>query len=332
MKEIRTINKEKSVISLFSGIGANTIGYQLAGIDVRIAVDYDKEVRKMYEQNHTQTKFILKEIEELRGEELLTPIGYKKMELDILDVSLPSALFFKRNGLPEQQKDSLLTEIARLIEEVMPKVFVLSNEQNLVKGKSRLLLNQALELLKETGYTIDFELLNAKYYDVAQDKEILFIIGVREDIQVKPVFPESTGKTITTREAIEDLMNMPTDFKTNYSRESYLTKYFRPGCTEEDIEDIMEAHDLRIQGANYKRDKWEEPFYPLKKNYTRPVHPERDRVLSMWEAMRLQSFPDDFILSANPSLNWKKVCSSNPPNLIYHVANTINREILERLQ
>lgn len=333
MKEVRTISKERTVMSLFSGFGGNTIGYQLAGLDVKIAVDYNNEVRKVYEKNHNNTEFICKNILHLSGETLLNQIGYEKEEIDILDASPPSNLFSKSRYLTyEQRTDSLFLEIARLIEEIMPKVFVISNEKKLATGKSRLFLNETLELLREIGYNVDMEVLNAKYYDVPQDKEILFIVGVREDLNIKPVFPESTGKTVTTREAIEDLMDMPMDFKTNASRESYITKYFRPGCTVEDIEDIMEAHELKVQRANYKRDKWEEPYYPLKKNFTRPIHPERDRVLSMWEAMRLQSYPDGFLLSSNPSFNWQKICSSNPPNLIYHIAKSINEEILDKLQ
>ncbi|PLS19730.1 hypothetical protein CVD28_04780 [Bacillus sp. M6-12] len=332
MREVREIPKTKSVISLFSGYGGNTIGYNLAGFDVKVAVDFHKEVRKVYEYNHKNTIFVHKDIKHVKGEELLNLIGYEKEEIDILDASPPSNLFSKSRKLSfDQRTDSLILEIARLIEEIMPKVFVISNEKKLTTGKSRLFLNEMIELLKELGYKVDFELLNARYYGVAQDKETLFIIGVRNDLKVKPVFPEAIGKTVTTRDVLEDLLHIPMDFKTNPSREEYIMKYFRPGCTEEDIEDIMEAHELKVQGANYKRDRWEEPFYALKKNFTRPIHPEMDRVLSMWEAMRIQSFPDDFILSSNPSLNWQKICSSISPNIIKHIATTINKEILERL-
>lgn len=333
MKEIRTIDKRYAVISLFSGFGGNTVGYQLAGLDVKVAVDYDKEVLKVYEKNHNNVEIVHENVLELSGGRLLNQIGYEKEEIDILDASPPSNLFSKSRYLSyEQRTDSLFLELARLIEEIMPKVFVISNEKKLMTGKSRLFLNETLELFREIGYNVNIEVLNAKYYDVPQDKEALFIIGVRGDLGVKPVFPESTGRTLTTREAIEDLMDMPMDYKTNPSRESYITKYFRPGCTIGDIEDIMEAHELKVQRVNYKRDKWEEPYYALKKNFTRPIHPERDRVLSMWEAMRLQSYPDGFLLSGSPSLNWQKICSSNPPNLIYHIAKTIKEEILEKLQ
>jgi DNA (cytosine-5)-methyltransferase 1 len=332
MKEIREIPKRKSVISLFSGYGANTIGYNLAGLDVKIAIDFHKEVRKVYEYNHKNVIFVHKDIKDIKGEELLNLIGYEKEEIDILDASPPSNLFSKSRKLSfEQRTDSLILEIARIIEEIMPKVFIISNEKKLSTGKSRLFLNEMMELLKELGYKVDFEVLNARYYGVAQDKETLFIIGVRNDLKVKPVFPEAIGKTVTTRDVLEDLLHVPMDFKTNPSREEYITKYFRPGVTEEEIEDIMEAHELKVKGANYKRDKWEEPFYALKKNFTRPIHPEMDRVLSMWEAMRIQSYPDDFVLSSMPSLNWQKICSSVSPNLIKCIAETINKDILERL-
>lgn len=332
MQEIKDKNKKRTVISLFSGFGANTIGYQLAGLDVKIAVDNNKEVRKVYELNHTNTVFLEKDIRTINGEYILNQIGYEKEEIDILDASPPSNLNSKSTKLSyEQRTDSLIIEVARIIKEIKPKIFVISNAKKLATGKSRLFFNETLELLKEIGYKVDFEILNARYYDVAQDKEIVFIIGVRNDLRVKPIFPEAIGKTITTREVIEDLMNVPLDLKTNTSREAYITQYFRPGCTEEDIEDIMEAYDLRIHRANYKRDRWEEPFYTLKKGYTRPIHPQMDRVLSIYEAMRIQGYPDDFILSNNPSFNWQKICSSNPPNLIKCIASTLDKDILERL-
>ncbi|WCK57707.1 DNA cytosine methyltransferase (plasmid) [Aneurinibacillus sp. Ricciae_BoGa-3] len=332
IKEIEDIPKKRNVVSLFSGFGANTIGYHLAGLDVKVAVDYQSEVGKVYQSNHQKVRFIQKDVKDIKGDELLNECGLEKYELDILDASPPSNFFSKRQNIPfHQRTDSLLLEIGRIIEDIMPKVFVINNDKKLGLGKSQLVLNEMIELLKEIGYRVDFEILNARFYEVPQDKETLFIIGVRKDLRVKPVFPEALEYTISTQDAIEDLMHIPMEYKTNRAREAYITKYFRPGITEEEIEDIMEANDIHVREANYKRDRWEEPYYELKKNFTRPIHPKMDRVLSIWEAMRIQTYPDGYRLSSNPSLNWQKICSSVSPHLMKHIAKVIDNEILDKV-
>ena len=332
IKEINSIEKQGSVISLYCGYGANTIGYKLAGLNVKVAVDKNGLCQKVYTKNHPDTVFILKDIRNIKGEELLSYAGLDKYELDILDASPPSDLTAKPARITDNQRDDNdFIEIGRIIEETMPKVFIINHHKKLLTGKTRLYLNEILELYEEIGYRISLETLDASVYEVPQKRERAIIIGVRKDLNIKPVYPEALEKTITTKEAIEDLIDRGLEGKIKSKRDFYIKEYFRPGCTSKEVKEIAKIHNINVRGANYKRDRWDSVYYELMPHTTRPYHPKVDRVLSIWEALRLQTFPDDYSLSGYKHKDWKNVCKSIPPNLIKHIANTIKLEILEKL-
>lgn len=332
LKEIKSTKKQGSVITLCCGYGSNTIGYNLAGLNVNVAVDINEKTQDIYMKNHPEVTYINKDLKDLTGDEVLANTYLEKYDLDILDASPPSNLQARHTRIPDNQRtDNILLEIGRLIEELMPKVFIINNDTSLSIGKTRLFLNEILEIYEEIGYRVDMEVLESSFYEVPQKREKLFIIGVRNDLKIKPVFPEVVEKRITTKDAISDLANKGCDIISKSSREIYMKKYFRPGCTAKEIKEIAKENNIKVYGANYKRDKWDSPYYELKSHTTRPFHPKIDRVLSIWEALRLQTYPDDYILSDNHYYNWKNICNSIPPNLTKNIANSIRKEILEKL-
>ena len=88
----------------------------------------------------------------------------------------------KRLGFADETRGTLFFEIVRIMREKQPKIAVLENVKGLVghdKGKT---LDIVVTALNEIGYTVDFSVLNSKYFGVPQNRERIFIVAVRDDL------------------------------------------------------------------------------------------------------------------------------------------------------
>lgn len=378
MKEINKIPKmDYSVVSLFSGCGGSSLGYKLAGFDVKLASEFIPKAIEVYKLNHPNTIVSEKDIRDTTGEEILNLIGLEKYELDILDGSPPCSDFSvcgkreqgwgktKTYSSTKQRVDDLFLQYARMVREIKPRVFIAENVKGLTLGKARLLLSQIIHILtynidaedwwseeefnkelEETkngkynnlakdkidmGYDVEFKVLDASRYGVPQKRERTIIIGIRKDLDKKPTFPIPNDCIISTKDAIEDLLEEGTD-KILDKRRSELLKYFPPLCSSKEVKQIKEENNLKMLEQEFRRDKWEEPYYTIRQHKDRPIHPIKDRLLSINEAKRLQTFPDDFILPHSNGQNWERIGRAVPPNLMKAVAIHIRENVLKNKQ
>lgn len=324
----RNAEKSHRVVVLCSGIGSSIIGYEQAQLDVVLAIDNDGTSSQVLSQNFKNLNLFWQSIENTKGEDVRYIC---KNELDILDIAIPS------HYINSEVKESLLSQskflmdVLRLIWEAQPKIAVFHFDNRFNRGKHRLLVNEWIELMKQIGYDIHLEALKGSLYGVPNEKKWAFIIGVRKDIGIKPVFPEAIDLNVSTKYAIEHLLTENPDVKVNPNRLELVKNHFYSGITLKEAKNIAIELDLPIQPALYRRDRWEEPFYPIHGTNTRPFHPLLDRLLSVNEAKKLQTFPEGYILTNNPSFNWKEIWSSVPPILIKHIAKTLKKDILNHL-
>lgn len=345
MTEINKINKNGYIVaSTFSGCGGSSLGYKLAGYDVRCAVEFIPNASETYKSNFPNTYVIEKDVREIKGDEILNKVGIKKYELDILDGS-PPCCDFSINGKREagwgkvknysstkQRVDDLFFEYARLVKDIMPKVFVAENTKGITLGKAKDVLKEILETLTDIGYNVDYKVLDASDYNVPQKRERTIIMGVRKDLNLYPVFPTPCTTKISCKEAIEDLIDSGTDQVNNSQREELIKKYFHAGCNSKDIKQICADNNLKVYEQSFRRDKWEEPYYTIKQHHTRPYHPMVDRLMSIDEAKRIQTFPDDFKLLHSPTQNWERIGRAVPPNMMKEISKTIQIEVLDKIK
>lgn len=266
----------------------------------------------------------------------------------------------------KQRTDDLFLQYARMVRDIKPKVFIAENTKGITIGKAKLILEQIIHILtyniertewwteedfkkeleetkngkydnlnlneRDSGYNVEYKVLDAQYYNTPQKRERTIFIGVRKDLHMKPVYPEPSNKIITTKEAIEDLIHKGTDQVNHSKREILIKKYFHAGCTNKDIKRICKENNIKVYQQSFRRDKWEEPYYTIKQHHTRPYHPKVDRLMSIDEAKRIQTFPDDFILPHSPTQNWERIGRAVPPNLMKEVARCVKENILDKIQ
>jgi DNA (cytosine-5)-methyltransferase 1 len=196
-----------SVISTFSGCGGSSLGYQMAGGKVLLAVEWDDNAVETYRLNFPDTPIYHGDIAKLSVDECLRLTGLKPGELDILDGSPPCQGFStagKRNF--DDSRNQLFREYVRLLRGLQPKVFIMENVSGMVKGKMKLIFAEILTELKASGYKVKARLMNAMYYGVPQSRQRMIFVGVRDDLGIEPSHPKPQTRPIALREIAPDAL------------------------------------------------------------------------------------------------------------------------------
>ena len=215
-----------SVVSMFAGAGGSSTGYRLAGGKVLAVNEFIQEARDTYSENYPDTKILPGDIRSISGADILSEIGMRAGELDILDGSPPCASFsiagakdkmwgeVKKYSDTEQRTDDLFFEFARILNDIQPKVFVCENVKGLTMGQSSTMLGSSqynifesqedtiLHTLTRCGYKVRYKVLNARNFGVPQNRERIIFIGVRNDIDAVASFPIGSSDFVSLGEAL----------------------------------------------------------------------------------------------------------------------------------
>ena len=287
----------KTVISTFAGCGGSSLGYKMAGYKELLAIDSDTNSVETLKLNFDFPVW-QRDIREVTGQEIMDFCGIKKGELYLFDGSPPCQGFSSagKKKVTDERND-LSFEFIRLVKEIEPKVFVMENVAGMVRGNMRGLFKGIILAMKALNYNVRCKLLDAKYYGVPQSRKRLFFVGVRKDIG-EPVFPKPNLETVSVRQAFEGVDN-----KTFYKGK------MRPRQMEDRLTWDCSAPTL-VKVAN-------SIFSSC------VVHPEEDRHLTIEEAKRLCSFPDDFKLIGGFNEKWARLGNAVMPKQMYEIAKCL---------
>ena len=179
------MNKLK-VLELFGGIGACSKALEKLGINYEIAdyVEIDKYAVKSFNAIHN-TNFEPQDI----------TTWNKDIEIDLIMHGSPCQ-DFSLAGLQaggdegSGTRSSLMYETIRIVKKLKPKYVIWENVKNLLSKKHRHNFDSYLEIMEKLGYTNYYQVLNAKDYGIPQNRERVFTISIRNDIDKQFIFPE----------------------------------------------------------------------------------------------------------------------------------------------
>ncbi|TAF30921.1 MAG: DNA (cytosine-5-)-methyltransferase [Cytophagia bacterium] len=197
MEAFKNINK---IISLFSGAGGMDIGFEMAGFETVVAVEYDISCCDTLRKNRPQLPIIHGDISKITTAEILRVGGLKPTEAAVVVGGPPCQSFSlagKRMGMNDP-RGKLVLEFIRVVKESLPKVFVMENVRGMVNwqdGKAiEAIMSEISEPIYFEGteymYKVKKAILNAADYGVPQYRERVFIIGNRLNKNFE--FPEPT--------------------------------------------------------------------------------------------------------------------------------------------
>lgn len=203
-------------VDLFAGAGGMTLGFEQAGFDVLAAVEIDPIHCATHEFNFPFWSVICQSVIELTGREIRERSKIKDREIDVVFGGPPCQGFslMGKRAL-DDPRNSLVSHFMRLVLELQPKYFVMENVKGLTLGKHQQFLTEIIAEFQSHGYVVEnnYEVLNASYYGVPQNRERLFLLGCREGLSLPnypiPITKPAKAKKFKSKE-LADLPDSPT--------------------------------------------------------------------------------------------------------------------------
>ena len=345
-------------IELFSGAGGMSLGATMAGIETKMAVEINRSAALTFKINHPRSVVFAEDIRKLNH----VPFSVKKNQQKILFGGPPCQGFSRSNHKTrnrENDKNWLFAEFARVTNLWKPDWVVLENVEGLLGTDGGYFAEKILEKFKSIGYKLNYKILNAANYGVAQKRTRLFMVGSLHGINYE--FPAPNLEScFTVKDALNDLpllQNGNKEYKISYRElpKSDYAKNLRGqlvNCTNHGVSTntcaVLERYKHIPQGGNWQNIPLElmNSYSDVTRCHTgiyhrlhdnKPsavignyrknmlIHPNEDRGLSVREAARLQSFPDWFEFKGLLNEQQQQVGNAVPPNL----AKQVFKKILE---
>ena len=323
-------------IELFAGAGGLALGVERAGFDTIALIELDKDAVGTLKTNRPGWNVIHEDIAKVSPENLKELFSVEVGELDLLSGGAPCQAFSyagKRLGL-EDARGTLFYHFAVFLHQIKPKTFLFENVRGLLTHNGGRTYETVLAIFADAGYTIQKKVLNAWNYGVAQKRERLIMIGVRndliDDIQIK--FPEPHDYKPVLRDVLKDVPESDGAQYSDHKREIF--RLVPPGGYWRDIpEDIAKAYMKSCWNMGggrtgiLRRLSLDEPSLTVltspSQKQTDRCHPLEPRPFNIRENARIQSFPDEWEFCGSMGSQYKQVGNAVPVNLAYEIAKEI---------
>jgi len=333
-----------NAIDIFSGAGGMSIGASMAGIKIDLAIENNTHAAETFQLNHPNTEVFCKDIRKVK-------IKQKYKEPFALFGGPPCQGFSISNTKTrnlENANNSLFYEFIRLVKESKPKWFVFENVEGFVSFQNGLVLNELKKEFDSLGYQTEYKVLTASDYGVPQNRNRFFMVGNKIGVDFK--FPIKHKKKVTVKQAISDLPNLSNGDSIDNApykkgRSSDYARLMRNGCKFSSQNYVSRNRDYVLErykhiqvGENWKSIPEElmtnykdtsnchsgiyRRLHPQKPsvviaNYRKNmlIHPSDNRGLSVREAARIQSFPDEFKFKGSLMHIQQQIGNAVPPLL-----------------
>lgn len=297
------------VVSLFSGCGGMDLGfvggfrfagrrYRAQPFEVVWANDIDRQACRTYRANlnhDINCGDIADHMDSLPETADLVVGGFPCQ-----DVSINGSRSVANGG-----RTVLYRKMIEVIERLQPHAFVAENVKGLLMSHGKSFFDEMLEDFAATGYTVSHRLYLAADYGVPQMRERVFIVGVKDGDYTHP---DRIDGRMTAKEALRDLEEKPEN----------------PGISH------VWSKAQRSPDQGSRKLKADQPSTTIRAEHHGNVqwHYSKHRRISLREAARLQSFPDDFEFPCAMRATERQIGNAVPPVLAWHIAESI-REHLE---
>lgn len=355
-------------LDLFCGAGGLSRGFLDAGYDVVLGVDYDDAVLETFQKNHGKTKAMKLDLynhdnlDDIAN--YLSDNGIDK--LDVL-VGGPPCQGFSYAGKMDinDKRNFLYLAMVKLTARLKPKAVLLENVLAMIEANDGVGAKRVIKDFGDIGYKMIPKVLFAPDYGVPQVRRRVFFVGLREsdkDFEFPEPFVDEANY-VTCEQAISDLPSLQLDdgeIIRGEKVQEYMSepmsdyqKMMRKNSTHVynhigsvPIEKTRKMIALVPEGKNYlalpdeyrgmykyhealTRYHSKKPSLTINTGHRSHFHYKWNRIPTVRESARLQSFPDDFLFYGNQSDQFKQVGNAVPPMLGKVIAERLKEYINE---
>lgn len=337
--------KQYNFIDLFSGAGGLLRGFMDADFVPEFSVEMWGPAVETHQKNYPHVPLKAADIRTITNEELAEYNG----KVDVI-VGGPPCQGFSTIGkrLVKDPRNELVFEFIRFVECIKPKVFLMENVRGLLSSDGGRIKEAIENEYRAIGYTVLSKVLCAADYGVPQLRNRVFFLGIRSDLGLTPLFPKETHSKATyatVGDAINDLLGKENQVANHVPMNHNKTVVGRISCIKEGEgipaeglpEDVARGSrsdykDNQIKNFShvYKRLSRFKPATTMVPGHNAfPLHPVANRSLTVREAARIQTFPDDVVFCGTRQDQCIQVGNAVPVQLANVLAEHIKGILLE---
>lgn len=299
--------REFTAISLFAGAGGLDMGFERAGFKTIWANDVAPDACKTHE-NWSTAKVVCGDVAKVDAAEI--------PDADIMLGGFPCQGFSLSGPRKiDDSRNALYKHYVRIVKAKKPLMFVGENVKGLLTMGGGSIIDAIVAEFSDCGYDVHYKLLNAKDYEVPEDRERVIIVGFRKDLGIKKFeYPKPRNFQITMKEALKNI----------------------PAPTPDEV--CNAPYSSRYMSRNRKRD-WDDVSYTIpamaKQVTLWPGSPDMEKInKDLWrfgsdgetrrfswrEAAAIQTFPSNLEFYGDLTSKYKQIGNAVPVKLAEIVA------------
>lgn len=340
-----------NVLDLFCGAGGLSYGFESAGFDILVGIDNDAKALETFELNHKGSKSICGDITQITYDEHIKPLLGGK-QIDVI-IGGPPCQGMSLSGPRkfDDPRNKLYLSYIRLVKEIQPKVFVIENVPGLVGLFGGQIKDSIIEKFTEMGYHIEYKILCSADYGVPQSRKRVVFVGTKVG---SFEYPAINPNVVTCSMALSDLPALENELGEEVSEyamppQNYYQQLMRKR-SDMVLNHVAASHSDKVKkiislvpdGGNYKNlpEEYREsrnfhvawtrfasnkPAPTIDTGHRHHFHYKYNRVPTVRECARLQSFPDNFKFLGNKTQQFRQVGNAVPPLMAQAIAEQVKK-------
>ena len=306
------MEEQISFIDLFAGCGGMSKGLELAGMKCVGFVEFWRPAIDTH-LNNCGGKLICEDITQIKDNEIRKLSG----KIDVI-CGGPPCQGFSLAGKRDinDSRNRLFVDFVRFIRIIKPKYFVMENVSGIGSMKNpngELVLKEILESFEKIGYKVDVKVLDSSNYKVPEKRKRAIFIGNNQGKENS--YPKFNGKVF-----LKEVLNL------SYNQDEKIQHILEKIKKKKNyiFSHIKEGNNYGLFKSTFKKLKMNNFACTITKS-GRYIHPEYNRLITVRESARIQSFPDDFKFNGTTRQMYMQIGNAVPVLMAKEIGSEIMR-------
>lgn len=341
-----------TVLDLYCGCGGLSHGFIEAGFRVVMGIDAWPDAIKTFEHNHKNSKGLVADLASLSPHHVSSLINAEKIDVIIGGPPCQGFSIAGKRQIDDVRNTHYKNFVA-FVDFFQPKAFLMENVPNIISMAGGTIKDHILKTFTDLGYHVQYKILTASDYGVPQKRKRAFFIGFKHPSKFTFPAPFTLDKIVTSAQAISDLPveSLPNNSPYPIAAQSdyqHLMRLKSSGVCSHEVskhtEQTVRLIGMIPDGGNYKslpldlqdtrrvniawtRLNSQKPSFTIDTGHRHHFHYSFNRIPTVRESARIQSFPDHFHFLCSKTSQYRQVGNAVPPLL----AQCIAKAMLEQL-
>jgi DNA (cytosine-5)-methyltransferase 1 len=342
--------KKFKIVDLFCGAGGLSVGFEDAGFETLLAIDNSTDAINTFNSNRKKEVAISKDIKSI------DKVFFDEINLGLINgvIGGPPCQGFSLAGdrIIDDERNELYRDFFKVVEILTPEFYVIENVTGILSLNNGVVKDDILNRANKLGYNGYFKVLNSVNFGVPQNRKRVFFVCIKKELEKNRIFkfPNELSIYYNSEDAISDLpsleksnqtRNYKFEPKNNYQREmrigsDYVENHEQTNHKEETVKLIsylkpgqsIKHLPPNLRGSRkytslLRRMDNSKPSNTIDTGHRTYFHYKENRIISVRESARLQSFVDNYHFKGSKISQFKQVGNAVPPKLSYALANQI---------